>query len=105
LVFVQYLASLAVVKGIRSYDVGWEDVAVCIKWPNDVYGKPQGTERWEKIGGIIVNSTYLENEYVLVVGLYSLPQTTLEKPPYLFPIISSSSPFYCFLFLGFVCGG
>ena len=40
-----------------------------IKWPNDIYGKPRGAERWEKIGGIIVNSTYLENDYVLVVGI------------------------------------
>ena len=68
LVFVQYLVSLAVVEGIKSYADGWQDVNVAIKWPNDVYGKPRGAERWEKIGGIIINSTYLENEYVLVVG-------------------------------------
>lgn len=68
LVFVQYLVTLAVVEGIKSYAPGWEDVNVAIKWPNDVYGKPRGAERWEKIGGIIINSTYLENEYVLVVG-------------------------------------
>jgi len=69
LVFVQYLVSLAVVEGIKRYDEGWEDVNVGIKWPNDVYGKSRYAERWEKIGGIIVNSTYLENEYVLVVGI------------------------------------
>jgi hypothetical protein len=68
LVFVQYLVSLAVVEAIRKYDVGWEDVDVCIKWPNDVYGKSRFEQRWEKIGGIIVNSTYVDNEYVLVVG-------------------------------------
>ena len=68
LVFVQYLVSLAVVEAIRQYDVGWEDVDVCIKWPNDVYGKSRFEQRWEKIGGIIVNSTYVDNEYVLVVG-------------------------------------
>ena len=70
LVFVQYLVSLAVVEAIRTYDEGWEDVDVCIKWPNDVYGKPRGEDRWEKIGGIIVNSTYLEKQYVLVVGTW-----------------------------------
>ena len=69
LVFVQYLVSLAVVEGIRSYASGWENIDVSIKWPNDVYGKPRYTDRWEKIGGIIVNSTYLENEYVLVIGI------------------------------------
>jgi len=68
LVFVQYLVSLAVVEGIRGYGEGWEDVNVGIKWPNDVYGKSRYAERWEKIGGIIVNSTYFENEYVLVIG-------------------------------------
>jgi biotin---protein ligase len=68
LVFVQYLVSLAVVEGIRGYGEGWEGVNVGIKWPNDIYGKSRYAERWEKIGGIIVNSTYFENEYVLVIG-------------------------------------
>jgi biotin---protein ligase len=72
LVFVQYLVSLAVVEGIRTYAPGWEDVNVCIKWPNDIYGKPRTSDRWEKIGGIMVNSTYLENEYVLVPGISPL---------------------------------
>jgi len=65
---VQYLVSLAVVEGIRGYGEGWEGVNVGIKWPNDIYGKSRYAERWEKIGGIIVNSTYFENEYVLVIG-------------------------------------
>lgn len=69
LVFVQYLVTLAIVDAIRNYGHGWEDVDVSIKWPNDVYGKPRYSDRWEKIGGIIVNSTYLEKEYVLVIGM------------------------------------
>jgi biotin---protein ligase len=69
LVFVQYLVSLAVVEGIRTYAREWEDIDVSIKWPNDIYGKPRFADRWEKIGGIIVNSTYLQNEYVLVIGI------------------------------------
>ena len=77
LVFVQYLVSLAVVEAIRTYDKGWEDVDVCIKWPNDVYGKSRRENRWEKIAGIIVNSTYLENQYVLVVGTH---KHTLSQP-------------------------
>ena len=68
LVFVQYLVSLAVVEGIKGYGAGWEGVDVGIKWPNDIYGRARMAERWEKIGGIIVNSTYLEHEYVLVIG-------------------------------------
>lgn len=68
LVFVQYLVTLACVEGIKSYANGWEDINVAIKWPNDIYGKPRGAERWEKIGGIIINSTYHENDFILVVG-------------------------------------
>jgi biotin--protein ligase len=72
LVFIQYLVTLAVVEGIRTYSPGWEGIDVSIKWPNDVYGKPRYADRWEKIGGIIVNSTYVDNEYVLVVGISPL---------------------------------
>ena len=71
LVFVQYLVSLAIVEGIRTYADGWEDVNVSIKWPNDVYGKARGQDRWEKIGGIIVNSTYVDDDFILVVGTLS----------------------------------
>lgn len=35
-VFIQYLAAMAVVKGIKSYDKGYEDMPVKMKWPNDV---------------------------------------------------------------------
>ena len=79
LVFVQYLVSLAVVEGIRGYGEGWEEVNVGIKWPNDVYGKSRYAERWEKIGGIIVNSTYFENEYVLVIGIPRLRDKLIGK--------------------------
>jgi Biotin/lipoate A/B protein ligase family len=36
LVFIQYLAALAVVKGIKSYSKGYENLPVKLKWPNDV---------------------------------------------------------------------
>jgi biotin--protein ligase len=36
LVFIQYLAALAVVKGIKSYAKGYENLPVKLKWPNDV---------------------------------------------------------------------
>jgi biotin--protein ligase len=62
--------SLSIVEAIRNYAPGWQDVNVSLKWPNDIYGKPRGATRWEKIGGIIVNSTYLEDDYVLVVGTF-----------------------------------
>lgn len=35
-VFIQYLAAMAVVKGIKSYDKGYENMPVKLKWPNDI---------------------------------------------------------------------
>jgi biotin---protein ligase len=35
-VFVQYLAALAIVEGIKSYDHGYADMPVKLKWPNDI---------------------------------------------------------------------
>lgn len=35
-VFIQYLAAIAIVEGIRSYDRGYQEVAVKLKWPNDI---------------------------------------------------------------------
>ena len=35
-VFLQYLAALAVVEGVHSYDRGYDKVPVKLKWPNDI---------------------------------------------------------------------
>jgi biotin--protein ligase len=35
-VFIQYLAAMAVVQGIKSYGKGYEDMPVKLKWPNDI---------------------------------------------------------------------
>lgn len=35
-VFIQYLAAMAVVQGIKGYDEGYEAMPVKVKWPNDV---------------------------------------------------------------------
>lgn len=35
-VFLQYLAAMAVVKGIKSYAKGYEKIPVKMKWPNDI---------------------------------------------------------------------
>ncbi len=37
-VLVQYLAAIAIVEGIKSYDKGYETLPIRIKWPNDVCG-------------------------------------------------------------------
>lgn len=35
-VFIQYLAAMAVVQGIKNYDAGYSELPVKLKWPNDV---------------------------------------------------------------------
>ena len=35
-VFLQYLAALAIVEGIKNYDIGYENLPVRLKWPNDI---------------------------------------------------------------------
>lgn len=34
--FIQYLAGIAMVEGIKSYDKGYENLPVRLKWPNDI---------------------------------------------------------------------
>ncbi|KAH0542169.1 hypothetical protein FGG08_003390 [Glutinoglossum americanum] len=71
-IFVQYIAAMAVVEGIKSYDTGYRDVPVKLKWPNDIYAedpsKP-GEKAYVKIGGILVNSSYSGKEFLSVVGI------------------------------------
>jgi biotin--protein ligase len=35
-VFIQYLAAMAVVQGVKSYDKGFDKLPIKLKWPNDV---------------------------------------------------------------------
>ncbi|MCJ1345822.1 biotin holocarboxylase synthetase, partial [Peltigera leucophlebia] len=78
-VFLQYIAALAVVEGIKTYDAGYADLPVKLKWPNDI-SKPATTKdaldpsdpsgkTYSKIGGILVNSHYSSSEYLSVVGI------------------------------------
>ncbi|KFY94878.1 hypothetical protein V498_03662 [Pseudogymnoascus sp. VKM F-4517 (FW-2822)] len=71
-IFVQYLAAIAIAEGIKSYGKGYEDIPVKLKWPNDIYAldptKP-GKNEYVKIGGILVNSSYSSGNYNLVVGV------------------------------------
>ena len=39
-VFLQYLAALAIVEGVHSYDAGYENVPIKLKWPNDICRLP-----------------------------------------------------------------
>ncbi|KAK9319739.1 biotin-protein ligase [Lipomyces orientalis] len=80
LVFVQYIASLAIVEAIRTYGPGYDELDVRLKWPNDVYARNPAYDeavaegatplpaKYLKIAGILVNSNFANNEYLLVVG-------------------------------------
>ncbi|KAL4927701.1 biotin--[acetyl-CoA-carboxylase] ligase BPL1 [Aspergillus undulatus] len=72
-VLVQYLAALAIVQGIKSYDEGYVSMPVKLKWPNDIYAldpeQPEHKKQYTKICGILINSTYSGNEYTSVVGI------------------------------------
>ncbi|TGO65352.1 hypothetical protein BOTNAR_0079g00190 [Botryotinia narcissicola] len=94
-VFIQYLAAIAIVEAIHSYDKGYDTVPIKLKWPNDVYvqdpSKP-GKKEYVKVGGILVNSSYSSGNYDLVVGIglnttNAAPTTSLNAllPPHLTP--------------------
>jgi biotin---protein ligase len=34
--FIQYIASIAVVEAVKSYGKGYDEVPVRLKWPNDI---------------------------------------------------------------------
>lgn len=93
-VFVQYLAAMAVVDGIRSYDGNlYKEMPIKLKWPNDIFAldparaKENGGDRNEnytKIGGILVNSHYNSKEYIAVCGIglntsNAAPTTSLNQ--------------------------
>ncbi|RCI05089.1 biotin holocarboxylase synthetase [Rhizopus stolonifer] len=64
-VFIQYLIALAIVESIRTLP-GYEDVPLRLKWPNDIYADmPAGLL---KVGGLLVNSSFVRDEFLLVIG-------------------------------------
>lgn len=71
-VFVQYLAALAIIAGVRKYDRGYEKLPIKLKWPNDIYALDPSSKNdtsYVKIGGILVNSSYAGGDYTLVCGI------------------------------------
>ena len=90
-VFLQYLAALAIVEGIKSYDTGFQRLPIRLKWPNDIFAldpTDSSKQNYIKIGGILVNSHYSDTEYLSVVGIglntsNASPSTSLNalKPP------------------------
>lgn len=84
-IFVQYLAALAIVRGVKQYAPGYDALPVRLKWPNDIYAAPPGapSDAVVKIGGILVNSSYSGTNYDVVCGVglnlsNALPTTSLN---------------------------
>ncbi|KAL5115744.1 biotin holocarboxylase synthetase [Pleosporales sp. CAS-2024a] len=85
-VFVQYMAALAIVAGIKKYAPGYHKIPVKLKWPNDIYAQLPGSSNNPvvKIGGILVNSSYSGSSYDVVCGIglnlsNALPTTSLNQ--------------------------
>lgn len=98
-VFIQYLAAIAIVEAVRGYDGrlkdgAYSDIPIKLKWPNDVYAqdpvnpwrdgdgdgdddrratagaaKKKRTANYVKIGGILTNCAYSNGNYQMVVGV------------------------------------
>ncbi|ORX78446.1 class II aaRS and biotin synthetase [Anaeromyces robustus] len=66
---IQFLVGLCVVNAIKSFDV-FKNIDVHLKWPNDVYLKinENGEESLKKIAGILIESSYYNNDYILIIG-------------------------------------
>ena len=73
IVFIQYLAAVAIVEAIQDYDKGYGSLPVKLKWPNDIYAldpsKPAKPPSYVKIGGILANCAYSAGNYQIVLGI------------------------------------
>ena len=71
---IQYLAAIAIVEAVKSYDRGYDELPVKLKWPNDIYAldprQPESSPpSYVKIGGILSNCSYSAGSYQIVLGI------------------------------------
>ncbi|KAI5922469.1 biotin-protein ligase [Camillea tinctor] len=73
IVFIPYLASIAIVDAIKTYDRGYDELPVKLKWPNDIYARDPNSSSsppaYVKIGGILANCSYSSGSYQIVLGI------------------------------------
>ncbi|KAH8179125.1 biotin/lipoate a/B protein ligase family protein [Sarocladium implicatum] len=73
IVFIQYLAAVAIVEAIQSYDDGYERLPVKLKWPNDIYAldpsQPRDSAPYVKIGGILSQCVYVDGNFQIILGI------------------------------------
>ncbi len=98
IIFIQYLAAVAIVEAIKSYDTGpYSRMPVKLKWPNDIYAQDPSRPRetaYVKIGGILSNCAYSDGNYQVVLGIgintnNGRPTTSLDA---LLPLINRTLP-------------
>ena len=53
---LQHLVSLAVVESVRTLGMGYENIDLRLKWPNDIYAGAQ-----YKVGGVVVFTSILRD--------------------------------------------
>jgi biotin--protein ligase len=78
IVFIQYLAAVAIVQAVQSYGRGYDSVPLRLKWPNDIYALDPTADEYDgdderrkyvKIGGILSNCAYSDGNYQVVLGI------------------------------------
>ncbi|KAM9974360.1 hypothetical protein ACTFIW_007812 [Dictyostelium discoideum] len=62
--FLQYLAGMAMVEAIHSFPIA-SDLNLSLKWPNEIFSN----EATNKIGGVLCESNYHNNEFDVVIGV------------------------------------
>ncbi|KAM9988111.1 hypothetical protein ACTFIZ_003463 [Dictyostelium cf. discoideum] len=62
--FLHYLTGIAMVEAIQSFPIA-SDLNIRLKWPNEIFN----SEATIKIGGVICESNYLNNEFDTVIGV------------------------------------
>ncbi|RPA79269.1 biotin apo-protein ligase [Ascobolus immersus RN42] len=67
-VFLQYIAALAICRAITTSAKAYAQVPVKIKWPNDIYLAPPHAPP-TKLAGILVNSSFANNTFLLTLGI------------------------------------
>lgn len=83
-VFIQYLAAMAVVKGIKSYDKGYENIPVKMKWPNDVC-KYTWTIQPANINGHQMHSTPTARKSSTIAKSAEFSSTHTSRPTNMLP--------------------
>ena len=72
---LQHLVSLSVVESVRTLGMGYENIDLRLKWPNDIYAGAQ-----YKVGGVVVFTSILRD--ILQVFSIKYSRARLYKQQY-----------------------